>query len=312
MAQVVILGGYGRVGRLCAREIAGQTRARLVIAGPSIQKAESAALGIGTRATAAYGNAADPRTLARLLEGTRLLVACASDLPAAALELAIELRVAVIAVSTLVLGAARRAALADQAWRAQVPVVLHAGAIPGLPGVLAELLVRRFASLEELRIASTGPWTGTAGAAQDVRRSASERRGIRLPQRFRFPEPVGTLAMRSAAVADLEGFAAAHCVERLVYLEPLTGLERLGLRGPVRAFSLVAEARARDGATRPDARIELSAPDPLLPAAALVGSLGAAHLSGELPAGLLTPREARGPSALLADLEKRGIALRAD
>lgn len=311
MTQVVILGGYGRVGRLCAQEIAGQTRAQLVIAGPSIQKAESAALGLGGRAVAAYGNAADPRTLARLLEGTRLLVACASDLPAAALELAIAMRVAVIAVSSLVLGAARRDALAEQAWRAQVPVVLHAGAIPGLPGVLAELLVRRFASLEELRIASTGPWTGTGGAARDVRQNTSERRGIRLPQRFRFAPPVGTLAMRGAAVADLEGFAQAHCVGRLVYLEPLAGLERLGLRGPRPAFGLVAEARVRGAATPPDARVELSAPDPLIPAAALIGSLGAAILSAEAPAGLLTPRETRGPSALLADLEKRGVALRA-
>jgi hypothetical protein len=74
----------------------------------------------------------------------------------------------------------------------------------------------------------------------------------------------------------------------------------------------VAEARVRGGAARPDARIELSAPDPLLPAAALTGSLGSALLSGELPAGLLTPREARAPAALLADLEKRGVALRAD
>jgi len=309
MAQVVILGGYGRVGRLCAQEIAEQTRSRLVIAGPSIQKAESVALGLGGRAVGAYGNAADPRTLTRLLEGSRLLVACASDLPAAALDLAIGMRVSLIAVSSLVLGAARRSALEERAWRAQVPVVVHAGAIPGLPGVLADLLMRRFSALAELRIASTGPWQNSRGAARDLRQG-SLRQGIRFPQRFTFPEPLGTLAVRRSSVADLEGFAAGHCVTRVEYLEPLRGLERWGLGPPDSAFSLVAEARADASAAAPDARIEIAAPDPLVPAAALAGRLAAGVLAGELPAGLLTPREALGPTPLLADLEKRGVSVR--
>jgi hypothetical protein len=311
MALVVILGGYGRVGRLCAHEIAQQTRARLLIAGPSIQKAESVALGLGGRALAAYGNAADPRTLSRILDGARVLVACCSDLPAAVLEIAIGMRVAVVAVSTLVLGPARHGELAEQAWRAQVPVVIHAGAIPGLPGVLAELLVRRFPSLAELRIASTGPWTGTPGAARDVRRGTAERpSGIRLPERFSFEAPIGTLAMRPAVCADLAGFARTHCVERLSYLEPVEGLWRLALAARPRAFALDAQAWAEPGGGPPDARVELAAGDPLAPAAVLAGSLVAAALARELPAGLLTPREARSPGALLAELEKRGTRVR--
>lgn len=310
VAQVVILGGYGRVGRLCALEIADQTRARVVIAGPNIQRAESAALGLGGRALAAYGNATDPRTLARLLDGTRLLVACCSDLQAAALELAIDMRVAVIAVSSLVLGEARRSALAEQAWRAQVPAILHAGGIPGLPSVLADLLLRRFESLEELRLASTGAWSGTPAAAQDVKRSGGAPPGLRLPQRFHFGPPLGTLAMRSAATADLEGFAQAHCVQRLVYLEPLLGPRRRARRAASPGFALVAEARVRASADEADARLEIRAADPLLPAAALCGSLAAAVLAGEVPAGLLTPREARNPAALVAGLEKRGVDVR--
>jgi hypothetical protein len=311
MAQVVVLGGYGRVGRRCAQEIAEQTRARVVIAGPSIQRAESAALGLGGRAVAAYGNAADPRTLARLLEGAGLLVACCSDLQAPSLEIAIGMRVPLIALSSLALGEHRRSALAEQAWRAQVPAILHAGSIPGLPAVLADLLVRRFRSLAELRLASTGAWLGTPAAARDVDRSAGARPGMRLPRRFHFGPPVGSLAMRAAASADLEGFARAHCVERLVYLEPLLGAGRLVRRAPPPEFALVAEARVRSAADPADARVEIRAPDPLLPAAALCGSLAAAVLAGEMPAGLLTPREARNPSALLGDLEKRGVAVRA-
>lgn len=311
MIKVVILGGYGRVGRLCAQEIAEQTRAQVVIAGPSIQKAESVALGLGGRALAAYGNAADPRTLARILDGAQVLVAACCELAPAVLEIAIGMRVAVVAVSTLSLGPVRQRALAEQAWRAQVPVVVHAGAIPGLPGVLADLLVRRFASLAELRIASTGPWTGTAGAAHDVRQSASERApGIRLPQRFAFAEPVGTLALRPSACPDLAGFAQTHCVERLIYLEPVEPLLRIARRIPPRGFALDAQAWIRAGGGPPDAHIEIEAADPLIPAAALAGGLVTAALARELPAGLLTPREARSPAAIVADLEKRGVRVR--
>jgi hypothetical protein len=300
MAQVVVLGGYGRVGRSCAQQLAEQTRARLVIAGPSIQQAESAALALGERAAGAYGNAADPRTLARLLDGALLLVACCPELQTACLELAIDMRVAVISVSRLALGAQRRSALAERAWKAQVPVVLHAGAIPGLTGVLAELLVRRFPDLAELRLASTGAWT-----------DAGPRRGMRMPQRFRFGPPIGTLAMRSAEVPDLEDFERAHCVDRLVYLEPLLGRHRRRPGTAPPGFALAAEARVRAGSPEPDARVELHATEPLLPAAALCGSLAAALLAGELPKGLLTPREARNPAALLTSLEKRGVELRA-
>jgi hypothetical protein len=311
MAQVVILGGYGRAGRACAQEIAEQTRARLVIAGPSIQKAESAALGLGGGATAAYGDVSDPRSLARLLEGARLLVACCADLQPGVLEIALELRVALIAVSSLELGEARWQALAEQAWRAQVPAIVHAGAIPGLPGVLADWLVRRFAALAELRLASTGAWTGSACARRERGRVVGLRRAaLRLPQRFRFDPPLGSLAMRGASSADLEGFARAHCVERLLYLEPLLGATRRARRAVQPGFSLVAEARVRAGRRAPDARAAISAPDPLAPAAALCGSLAAAVLAGEVPAGLLTPREARGPAALLNDLEKRGVGVR--
>jgi len=311
MAQVVILGGYGRVGRRCAREIAEQTRTHLVIAGPSIQKAESVALGLGGRAVAAYGNAQDPRTISRILEGVEVLVACCPDLQPAVLEIAIGMRVAVVAVSTLSISGPRREALAEQAWRAQVPVVIHAGAIPGLPGVLADWLVRRLPSLAELRIASTGPWIGTPSAARDVARAAPERpSGLRLPQRYAFGSAVGTLAMRASACADLVGFADAHCVERLTYLEPIDGRLRRALRPLPRAFALDAQAWAESTGGPPDARIELAATDARVAAAALAGSLVAGALANALPAGLLVPREARNPALVLADLEKRGVSVR--
>jgi hypothetical protein len=309
MARVVILGGYGRLGRLCAQQLAEQTHARLVIAGPSIQRAESAALAMGGRAVAAYGDAAEPRTLARLLDGSDLLVACCSDLSPGCIELSVAMRVPVVCVSSLELGEGRRHALAERAWRAGVPAIVHAGALPGAAGLLAEIAVRRFPRLEELRIASTGSWRGTPGAARDVVRAAGPRRGIELPTRIDFGPPIGNLAVRSATTADLDGFAHSHCVDRLLYLEPLLARRRL-LRPASSGFAVIAEARVRAGSPAPDARLELAAPDPLLPAAAVCTALASAVLAREVPAGLLTPREARNPHTLLGSLEKRGIRVR--
>jgi hypothetical protein len=109
--------------------------------------------------------------------------------------------------------------LGETAWKAQVPVVLQAGAVPGLPGVLAESLVRRFRSIRELRIASTGPWRKTETTRGDAGRARS-RTSRGLPVRFRFPAPLGSRWLGVSESLDLAGFAGAHCVERLVYLEP--------------------------------------------------------------------------------------------
>ena len=156
MRAVVILGGYGRLGRLCVHELAGRTQAPLVVAGRSLQRAESLALAFGERARGVYANAHDTRTLARALEGAGALVACCGGNQLVALQTALELRVPFVGLSPVWLEARSRARLAELAWRAQVPVVLSAGALPGLPGMLAEALVRQLPAIRHLRIASTG------------------------------------------------------------------------------------------------------------------------------------------------------------
>ena len=52
-----------------------------------------------------------------------------------------------------------------------VAVVLFAGAVPGLPVVAADFLLRGFEWIERLEIATTGPWTQSARAREDLERS---------------------------------------------------------------------------------------------------------------------------------------------
>jgi len=302
---IAVLGGYGRLGRACVLELAAQTNAPLVVAGRNAQRAESLALSLGERARASYADAADPRVLARVLEGAAAVVACCSGDALAALHCALELRVPFVGVSPVPLDPRARRHVGDLAWRAQVPVVLHAGAAPGIPGVLAESLVRRLPAIAQLRIASTG-----AGAAPPNEADAPTRR---WPERWTFAEPIGARAVVPARSADLADFAETHCVARLEYLEPpARGLARsvgkLVARGAGAGFAVAARATPiGDG---PAVALEVSAADPIAPAAALVGALCAGILERRVPAGLSTAREALPPALALAALEKRGARIR--
>jgi hypothetical protein len=316
VGAVVVLGGYGQLGRRCVQAIAGQGRAPVVIAGRNIQRAEALALRLEGRAAHAYADASNPRTLARAIEGASALVLCCGGELRGAIDLALEMRVPVLSPAPAPPSRAARERLAESAWKAQVPLVACAGALPGLPGVLCEVLVRRFPAIEELHVSATGRWTRSETAARDVLERAPRpaRRRERLARWLPRHCALGgaRLALHPGSSPDLDGFAQAHCVGRLSYLEPLpwrlgARLDRLLSRGPRPVFALAAEARVGTRVHPAGCRIELQAGDPLLPATSVIASLVGAALARELPAGLLTPREARSPALLLADLDKQGV-----
>jgi hypothetical protein len=317
MREIFVLGGDGHLGRLCIRELVQGTSARLIVAGRSVQRAEALALGFGERACAVYCDASDPRTLRRTLEKADAVVACCGGDLSAAISTAVSMRVPFVGLTPIALDAHARDTVGEAAWKAQVPIVVQAGALPGLPGVLAETLVRRFRSIRELRIASSGPWSQTETSKNDAlryRRGRVRRRPERtgwLPLRWRFPDPVGWRRLRAAESLDLVGFAEAHCVEQLRYFEPSGGpvarrLDLVRSRRSIRPFALSAEARIDPRRREPEARIDVTAPDAPTAACAVAGSLVAAILARDVPAGLLTPREAINPARILSDLEKRG------
>ncbi len=324
MRDVVVLGGYGRLGSLVVRELAETTQGRLTVAGRSIQHAEEVAAGIGDCARAAYADASDPRTLRKVLLDAAAVIDCTGGEHPHAIDVALELRVPWICAGTSLLEPRLIARISERAWQAQLPIVLHAGAIPGLAGVLCELLVRRCSDVEELRVASTGPWLGTEAARRDAKslrdRRPSElcfrdRVWIRPPrgtQTWRFPDPVGERALRPGFAPDLVGFPESHCVRSFTYLEPEPGLLERGLERvlgiePPSGFALEAVATPRAGSGAPAARASLVAPGAPSVAAAMAGTLARAILARRTALGLTTPRETLSPAALLAALEKRGL-----
>lgn len=317
---VLVVGGYGHLGTLCARELAQTTREQIVIAGASVQRAERTAAALGERASGLYLDAADPRTLRAPFEAAGAVLYCASGPPLAVLEAALETRTAVICASTFRLGERARATLAERSWRHETPVVLHAGAVPGLGAVAAEALVRGREALDELRIASSGPWRETPGARRDLAllranwKPKLERPRRVLGARYTFPPPLGRRLIRQIASLDLEGFQARNLLSQLTYLEPderpvARALDRALYGRRPAGFSLSAEAFGKPDRAEPDARLLLQAGDAAQAAAAALGVLVRAVLAGRVPAGLLTPAEALNPALFLGSLAARGVSV---
>jgi hypothetical protein len=180
--------------------------------------------------------------------------------------------------------------------------------------------VRRVPAIHSLRIASTGPFTGTETAARDQRAArlalaGEPRSGRRLPELWRFSDPVGRRAVAGAASPDLAGFGASHLVHELSYLEPREGalaraMARVVARSSGAGFAVAARAFAAADAAEPAAELEVSAPDVVALAAALAAGVTAAIAEGKVPAGLSLQREALSPAVQLVDLEKRGARVR--
>jgi hypothetical protein len=319
--EVFVLGGYGRLGGLCVSELLETTRARIVIAGPSVQRAERAALEHGVRVAGAYASASDPRTLEECVPAADAVIACSTDPPLAALECAVESRVPFISLTPLELAASTRARLAERAWEAQTPIILNAGVSPGLPGVVADLLVRRFDALHELRITCSGRPDATPPEhgvwktrLRELRQSLGTPRRLGVPLTGELGAPVGRRILVRAHTPDLEGFESGHCVSRVVYLEPEagllgSGLDRLLSQHPITSFALIGEAFVERRDVTPAARIAIRAADAATAAASVAAVLTRAVLAGKTPAGLLSAREALNPGTLLDLLAKRGLEI---
>ena len=238
-------------------------------------------------------------------------MSCCGGDPLVALQTALELRVPFVGLSPARIEPRSRAHLAELAWRAQVPVVLWAGALPGLPGVLAEALVRKLPAIGRLRIASTGSYLETETARRedraatppgDVSRLESLRRLV--PSCGSFAEPIGarpvvpswspelstaspraTASGRSTTSSRRAARSAARS-RRLVAREPGAG------------FALAATASCDpDPAAPPTAGIELFAHNVLIPAAALASAITGAILDGAVPAGALHAARGASPGA---------------
>jgi saccharopine dehydrogenase (NAD+, L-lysine-forming) len=158
---LLLLGGYGNTGRLLARLLLQETDVKLIVAGRSIEKAESAAVELnsifeGDRVAAVFADASDINSLRGAFQGVDLVVVASStvryarEVATAALEAGIDYLD--IQYSTKKVAVLK--SMSEEIEKAGRCFITDGGFHPGLPAALVRYVAQHFDSLEKANVGS--------------------------------------------------------------------------------------------------------------------------------------------------------------
>lgn len=139
MADILIVGGYGHVGRLIAQALIDQTDQHIILAGRNMQKAERMAGQFGTRASGRQIDLNNPaEDYDAVLQGVQIVVMCL-DLPQIAFARAcFERGIHYVDISAEYPILDSISKLHDIAYQHQAIGILGVGLIPGLSNLLVK------------------------------------------------------------------------------------------------------------------------------------------------------------------------------
>lgn len=151
-APIVIVGGYGLVGRLLAERLAPQHPGRVVIAGRDSTRAAKTAATLGHGARAVRLDAADPESVRHLVttERPELVLACAPKTEKALVGGCVDAGVHYADVSADGAGIEAVEKLDPFAAHTGATVVLSVGIAPGVTNLLAAQVCSSFDEVERL------------------------------------------------------------------------------------------------------------------------------------------------------------------
>jgi saccharopine dehydrogenase (NAD+, L-lysine-forming) len=160
-SKIIILGGYGNTGRALARLMLAHSKARLVLAGRSAQRAEAQAAAFnqefpGKRVRAVAADAADRESLRRALEGMDIVVAASSTSPEVAkvAEVALEAGLDYLDPQFSRAKVEVLQAMAPRIQAAGRCFITDGGFHPGLPAALVRLAEANFDRLHSATVGS--------------------------------------------------------------------------------------------------------------------------------------------------------------
>ncbi len=206
--EILIVGGYGVVGRRMAAELAPEYPGQVVVAGRNPAQADEAAAAIGYGARGRGIDTAAPSSIAAALEDAAVVVSCV-DLPnRALLWAAIErgLRYTDITPRLTELGRGAAYDKVDAAARASgARVLLGTGIAPGIANVMVRSLADSLGGADEIETALLLPARDSGGPAlfgyflQELAMSYEIRvdgadhpaRPFTAPRLVEFPPPAG-------------------------------------------------------------------------------------------------------------------------
>jgi saccharopine dehydrogenase (NAD+, L-lysine forming) len=203
--KILIVGGYGEVGRLISAWLAEDYGERLVIAGRNARKAAQLADEIGKGAGSLALDADNPATLAKSVDDVELVINCVDAREPHLARLAATNGMAYLDITAHVPFWRQVLALGEEARHSGARLLLGAGLIPGIANVMARAGAELTGQVESIRTAlllTIGDGFGPAAldymlsaAAQPfvVRESGREKRVRNFTggKRLVFPVPLG-------------------------------------------------------------------------------------------------------------------------
>lgn len=150
--KILIVGGYGTVGRMIAIELAELFPGRVIVAGRRYHKAEELAKSTGSKLIPMELDISDTKNTFTLPEDVRLVIMCLDSPDAAFAWNCLQRGVHYIDISADYSHLARIEALDSEARRNDATVVISVGLAPGLTNLLAAHCKSRLEQLERADI----------------------------------------------------------------------------------------------------------------------------------------------------------------
>ncbi|UTV41867.1 saccharopine dehydrogenase NADP-binding domain-containing protein (plasmid) [Ensifer adhaerens] len=151
MTRVLVVGGYGAVGRHLCKELASDPSIKLVVAGRRLEAAEALAKDIG--ASARRIDLTEPVTWASACDGAELVVVCMDQQNTRFVSFILERGVHYIDITA---SDALFREIESVATPPGVGVLLSVGLAPGLTNILASFLANRMDRVDDIQIGLMG------------------------------------------------------------------------------------------------------------------------------------------------------------
>jgi hypothetical protein len=332
--SIVVLGGYGAVGRIVSELLGRWYPGRVVVAGRNGRLAQEVAGASGGALRARQVDVTRPDDLEQVLTGAAIVVMCIERANTAVARACLERGIhhVDISASTSVLAAIGE--LDGLARAHDATAVLSVGLAPGLTNLLARRCCELLTSADTVDITVMLPANGDHGAdalrwtveqltAPDRSRVRPQR--VRLPghgRRTAHPFPIAdqhtvsaTLGVRATTRVCFDSAALTTAVFALRSVGFFSLVRRLGATAALTALL----SRLRVGGDRFAVHVAASAPDGTRVAYAVTGreesratAIVTAHVArlldgGDVPAGVLQIDQVRDAATFIEELRRSGI-----
>jgi len=148
--DILIVGGYGTVGRRIAANLAPDYPGRIVVAGRSLERATQLAVELGHDVRARQANVDDPASIAAALEGVGVVVSCIDQREPHLLHAAIARGLAYTDITPHLMQRRPTQAVKAEAARNGAHILLGAGLAPGISNMLARLGADRVGAVQSV------------------------------------------------------------------------------------------------------------------------------------------------------------------